>query len=398
MPAALPPKRIALLAGVAYVLAYVALTTLFPRPARPATRVLICGLWLVPPALLAFAAAARRARAAFGAERLLWTFLAGACALHSLAVGLFFARGLPGETSALVSGLGLFAHHGSFVLLAVGLLVRPDRPRGAADIRLAAHDALAAGICAAFLVAYFVVLPPEASPWPSFVLYTLEDVTPAVLAAILARRVAPPDHAPYRLLAFGLGLAAALSIVGNWRYVNGSYQHYGPLDVAWIIPYWAIAVAASEVLVPWRSAALPSPDRARGRLAGAALVLPPLVDLGVRSLGLSGDAEARTLLSLSTFAALALLGGVRLRPSSRPASPRPPEPDTSGSPELMRLASGAAHELNNPLMAVVVSSELAIARGGDEAPLRALQAAVHDAAAAIRRFQVVASGSEGDRT
>ena len=43
-------------------------------------------------------------------------------------------------------------------------------------------------------------------------------------------------------------------------------------------------------------------------------------------------------------------------------------------------------------MAVVVASELAVARGGSEAPLRALQEAVHDAAASVRRFQLVASG------
>jgi hypothetical protein len=103
----------------------------------------------------------------------------------------------------------------------------------------------------------------------------------------------------------------------------------------------------------------------------------------------------RTLLALSAFAVLALLAGLRLRGDARASVGALAPVGVAPSRELLRLATGTAHELNNPLMAVAVASELAVARGGAEAPLRALQEAVHATAGAIRRFQLTATDSVG---
>ncbi len=396
----LPPRasgQRALALGSAYVLAYLVATLLFPRPESPTTRILLCALALAPPAGFALLASARRTRRAQGAERVLWAFVCAACALHALSVALFFARGLRPPHSALVEGLGLFAHHGAFLLLAVGLLARPDRTREARDVRASAHEDLVLAVCGAFLVAYFVILPPRATVWPSFVLLAVEDLTPALLAVVLARRVAPPDNAPYRRLAAGLFIAALFAVPGSWLYAHGSYQHFGPLDVAWMIPYWAIVSAATATGVPWLAAAEPPRERSHRPVAAGAVLIPPLVDLVALASGLPGDAHARSLLALAAFAVLALLAGLRLRSAARSRVRSLPLPAVGGSSDLLRLATGAAHELNNPLMAVAVASELAIARGGPEPPLRALQEAVHAAAAAIRRFQLAASGQAPGR-
>lgn len=387
--------RRALLLGAAHVGGYAAATLLLPTPSGPKARLVLCGLAMALPALLAFWATARRARQAQGAERVLWAFLCACCALHTLSVGLFLARASSARYSGLAEGLGVLAHHGSFVLLAVGLLARPDRPREARDVRASAHEALSLAVCVAFLVAYFLLLAPWTSIWPTFLLFAAEDVLPAVLALVLWRRVAPSDAAPYRVLAAGLGLAALFAVPGSWLSVQGRYLHYGPLDVAWLIPYWTMVVAATSARVPWLAAAKPPREPERSRWMTSALVLPPLVDLLARAGGLPGDPQARTLLALCAFAVLAVLASLRLRADASAPVGSPTPPGASPSRELLRLATGTAHELNNPLMAVAVASELAVARGGAEAPLRALQEAVHATAGAIRRFQLTAADSAG---
>jgi signal transduction histidine kinase len=391
MRPSLAPGRPALRAGCVYLLAYLAATVLLPRPGSASTRILRSALWLAPPAILALVATARRARNAQGTERVLWAFACAASTLQVASVALLFARGL-GPPSAVASGLPVLVYRGAFVLLAAGLLARPDRPREARCVREAAHQALSLVLGVAFLMAYLGLLAPRPSTGAVFLLFSAEDIGLALLAFVLAGRVAPPDNTPYRLLAMGLALAAVLAVPGNWRYATGRYEPYGPLDLAWIIPSWALVAAAASARVPWVSATQPRRASSRGPLAAAALAFPPLVDLLARVVGLPGAESARTLLALSALAVLALIGGFRLRTDSRERALTPPEPAPgSGSPELLLLASGAAHELNNPLMAVVVASELAVARGGPEPPLRALQEAVHQAAASVRRFQLVAS-------
>jgi signal transduction histidine kinase len=320
-----------------------------------------------------------------------WSFLATASALHLFNVGSYLWRGLVPLDSALSAVLGLVAYHGFYVFVTVGLLVRPDRPRDARDLRAAAHDALLVATGAAFLLAYGVLLVPEVPRGAAYALLVVEEAAPAALAAFLSWRLPGRTAAPYRFLAVGLGSGALLSLHTNWMTVAGLGQPWEPFDVAWSLPALGI-LAAAAIRTPQALVAASEPEEgSRGRLAALAVAAPPLVDLGARSLDLPGDAFARSLLALSASAVLALLAGLRLRPAGRD---RPHDPDpmpAEGANELARLAFGTAHELNNPLMAVVVSAELAVARGGAEEPLRALQHAAHDTAAGVRRLQGVAA-------
>jgi signal transduction histidine kinase len=110
-------------------------------------------------------------------------------------------------------------------------------------------------------------------------------------------------------------------------------------------------------------------------------------------------AEARSLLTLLAAAALSLLAALRARESSRlgapateAAGPSPGEPS-----EFLQFASGAAHELNNPLMAVAGWAELALRRGGEAEPLRALLVSTRATADAVERLQRLARSGRAER-
>ena len=371
MRASLAPGRPALLAGVLYVLAYLAVTVLLPRPVAAATRILLCGLWLAPPALLALVGhrAPSPQRAGDGA-RAVGLRLRVLRRSIPCGVALFFARGL--ETPPSAAGRRAFACSPTMARSCCWPRASSPGPTvraRAREMRAAAHQALSLTLCAAFLVAYFVLLAPRVSTRATFLIYSAEDLVLVLLAFVLAGRVAPPDNAPYLLLAPGLALSAAFALIGNWRYATGRYQPYGPLDVAWMIPYWTLVAAAASARVPWVSAAEPAAAARREGLATAiALVFPPLLDLLAprprSARRRDGPHPPRALHPRGARPAR------RPAPARRPSRGRAPCPGARGrpgSPELLRFASGAAHELNNPLMAIVVASELAVARGGPEA-------------------------------
>lgn len=386
-PLPAPAARGPLLAAGAHLAVYLAATTLLPRPASLAGRLALSALWLLPPAYLAIRWAIRRANTALGAASVFWTLLAGACALRTLALVVFTWGEVVGH-SPLNQLLTLTAHHAAFGLLVVGLLLRPDRPRSAIDAR----DALLLAGVLAFLPAYAVLLFPLASS-PVLLIRALEDVLPAVLALRLPGGAVAPWATAYGRIALALVVAAPFSIPARTSFFAGQRDPLGPIDVAWVLPLWGVfAAAAVRTTESWLTAGPGERVERRSRAAAAALAVPPFVDLLARALRMPGDAEARTILALATAAALALFAGLRLRRSTRErVLPVSEEGRAEGSPDLMRLASGTAHELNNPFMAVALAAELAVARGGDEAPLRALQQSVHDAAAAVRRFQLLAA-------
>ncbi|HVQ31513.1 MAG TPA: hypothetical protein VMV21_18090 [Vicinamibacteria bacterium] len=398
LPESVAPARPALLAALIHTALLVSAITLLPRPQSAPRGILLSALWLAPPALLAFAASVRKARSAQGSERVFWAFLASTCGLYAGAVGLFLWRGLGSEGAGLAKVLGLAAYHGWFALLLVGLLVPLDRPAASGEVRKAALEWLLIAMGMAFLVAYFALLPTQSSPWLGFVLYTAEELLPAILMLRSAWLTGEPHRSVFRILAIAFGAAALIDFRGNWLYVTGRYEPYTLLTLAWTLPVWGVVVAARvRTTASW----LVQPSRARGllrtRYAAIAVAIPPLVELGARALRLPGEGNARSLLALAASAILAMLVALRLRPPESPsAAPLPDPMDHDGLPELRRLATGTAHEINNPLMAAVVAAELAVARGGEEAPLRALQDAVHGAATAVRRFQLVASGRDRD--
>ena len=381
-----------LLAASAHVAAYLAATAFLPRPASLAGRLALVALWLLPPAYLAVRWAIRRAHATLGAGSVFWAFLAGACALRALAIVVFTWSEFV-DSSPLTRLLSLMAQHASFGLLVVGLLLRPDRSRSSIDAR----DGLLLATVLAFLPAYAVLLFPRGAG-PVLLIRALEDVLPALLSLRLIRGAPSPWATAYGRMALALGVGALLSIPARASYYEGGRDSLQPIDVAWVLPLWGVfAAAAVRTAESWLAAGPGEPAEGGSRVAAAAVAVPAFVELIARGLRLPGDAEARAILVLATAAALALFAGLRLRRSTRErVLPVSEEGRAEGSPELMRLASGTAHELNNPFMAVALAAELAVARGGDEPPLRALQQSVHDAAAAVRRFQLLASSRDPD--
>lgn len=213
-----------------------------------------------------------------------------------------------------------------------------------------------------FLVMYFAILPRSDARYPWFLVFTVQEALPG----------------------------------------------YNPWDVAWILLFFSIAAAAlgsrGEVWV--RSSGSEAGDRRRARRAVFALAVPPLIDLACRAAGLQPALAAqRTDLTLACFSTLSLLVALRVRQAARPAAARErPEPVEAGGAhaepsDYLEFASGVAHELNNPLMAVAGWAELARRRGAPEPPLQALGEATAAAAAAVERLQqLVRSGRVPGKT
>jgi signal transduction histidine kinase len=352
--------------------------------------------WLSLPTLVALLATARAARVARRAERVFWALLAAACAAHGLSQLLFLTRRLL-FPEPLLTVAAHVAYHGFYVLLAVALLTRPDQPRSQREVKVTTYEWTMAVLGGYFLVAYFVLFPSREGGSSRF-FAALAELVPALWCLLLAARVREEPFARvYGWLAAGLCASGLVSLASSWVYRHRPYPIYAPFDLQWMLPFWTMAVAA---LGPrgthWlRSESDGQAARRRGRLFALTVGAPPFIDLVARTLDFEPMlATERSLVALAVSALLAVIVGLRLRATARLESPASePGPEASEpSSHLLRFASGAAHELNNPLMAIVVSAEVALARGGQPEPVRALQAAAHDAAAAVKRFHLVAAG------
>jgi signal transduction histidine kinase len=165
-----------------------------------------------------------------------------------------------------------------------------------------------------------------------------------------------------------------------------------PGAVAWMLPlpFFPIAVAAAgSRRAVWVRSTPSAAQRHRARAAVLTLAVPPLIDLACRAAGLQPAlAPLRTDLTLACSSTLALLAAMRLRVTARPedgalegAGESRTEPR-----EYLQFASGVAHELNNPLMAVAGWTELTMRRGAAEPRLRQLLEATDAAAATVRRL------------
>jgi signal transduction histidine kinase len=390
-----------LMAGAVYVLVYLFAVTLLPRPSSALVRVGLGHLFLFLPAVVATVAAGRAARRARGSERGFWVLLAGASASYAAAEVLFaLDHGVMAGTVGLRSAARL-GYYTCMVLLTVALVVRPDRPR--AQVRSAALEWVMAAVGGYFLVIYFAILPRSDARYPWFLIVIAQEALPGLWALVLALRVRePPFHRVYRWLAVGLCGGAILSVRPTWLYSQGLYQVYNPWDVAWMLPFFPIAVAAvgSRGTVWGRASGSAAGDRRRARLAVFVLAVPPLIDLACRAAGLQPElAGQRTDLTLACCSTLALLVALRVRETARPPASRsladPADARRAyGEPsEYLQLASGVAHELNNPLMAVAGWAELSLRKGGPAPPLLSLIEATAKAAATVGRLQQLV-GSE----
>jgi len=391
-----------LAAGVAYGLLHLAALLLLPRPASAPVRAVLGHLALFGPPALAALAAAHAARSSRGSEKAFWLLLGSASTAYA-AAEMLLALPAVWPAAARLRGAAHLGDETLVVFLLVALLVRPDRPRAPHEVRSAVLEWVVAAVGGYFLVAYCAMRPPGAAGDPWFLAVTAPAALPGLWALALAFRVKdPPFRRVYGLLALGFCAGAVLGAWPRWLYAQGQHEAHGPWDLASLLPFFSIAAAALGPRGPaWVGSRRPAVgDRGRARLAVLALAVPPLIDLASRAAGVQPSlAEARTDLTLACSSVLSLLVALRVyqtgRPSAahdaaEPAGGRPPLAEAS---EYLQFASGLAHELNNPLMAVAGWAELALRRGGPEPSLQPLVEATGTAAAAVGRLQqLVRSG------
>jgi hypothetical protein len=312
-------------------------------------------------------------------------------------------RQLAMPSEIYLTGQALYYAH--LVALCVALLVRPDVQRTPREVRAAALEWVMAGVGAAFLLFYFDALPEQHGGHALSLARLIQEWVPGLIALGFALGVVGrPYRQVYGVLAVGLIGGQIIGVVVGWRYAEGPYPLWNPLDVNWMLPYLGLAAAAAPGArgAIWvRAAESSAGDRGRSDLALAALALPPVVDLVTRALGLDPElALARSQLTLLTSATLTLLLALRLDAQEQaPARAEPADTaearEAAGEPsEPLQLASGAAHELNNPLMAVAGWAELAQHRAGADAePINELLLSTRRAADAVSRLQKLVRSS-----
>jgi signal transduction histidine kinase len=131
-----------------------------------------------------------------------------------------------------------------------------------------------------------------------------------------------------------------------------------------------------------------------------AIALPPLVDLATRIGGLFPDGvEARSTLTLASTLVLVILCALRVHPRSMvlPAVQGWDERGPATARDSLEFASGVAHELNNPLMAVAGWAEVALKKGAPTLPMHQLIEATRAAADAVARLDQITRGPAGTR-
>lgn len=379
--------------GAAYVLGYVCLT-LFGPPLSRAQRPLAALSAIALPAAAAGVLSLRAARGSQGAERTFWTLFAFAASAHVLSQASFLAQALRlGPSDALVLP-GHLAFYAFFALSLVAFSARPDRPRSSRLADTAAVEWTMALAGAYFLLFFFGGVPAPGERSGFSIVFSLQEALPAAAAMWLAVVIRdPPFQRVYALLAAGYGGALLWGAVGNWTGGRLANALYGPRDAVWMLPFVGIAAAACCPRAPFVVGTAPAPGRGRGWLAASALVLPPLLDLSVRAVGFdAARANERSLVTLTAVVVMSSLLALRLRavPLETSAAEAAGGPGTRAARTAhLAFASGVAHELNNPLMAVAGWAEVVHGRGGDAPAVARLLEASHAASAAVTRLQKV---------
>jgi len=396
-----PRTRRALVAGGLYVALYLALTGLAPRPSSLEARMVLGHLYLLLPTVAAIVATAQAARRSLGAERAFWSLLCAAVSAQLVAEAAFLLHAMAFPQKAALLGLGHAGHYTFTVFVAVSVLVSPHRPLSAGRLRAATVEWTMAAVAAYFLIFYFVAVPLSEARYPWFWIFTLQQVVLAAGFVALAAAVkAPPFSTMYRILAVGLGVAAAAGVLPNWRNAAGGYDPYSPANVDWILTLVAIAAAAcvdrGPAWVPAREEA--EPALRRGWVMAATVVLPVAVDLVTRLLGAHPALAAqRAHVALAATGVLLALTALRVR-RPPPAVADSPEaaapPSAEGSSHYVHFATGVAHEMNNPLMAVGGWAELALRKTQPRESLESLLAATRRATQAVQRLQQLGRAAE----
>ncbi len=381
-------------AGVTYVLAYACLTLVVPPPSA-SLRPLIALPLMAVPAVAALALAIRAARSSHGGERTFWRLFSLACAAHLVSQASFLLQSLRvAHTSLLVVGAHL-GYYGFVVLSLVALSVRPHRPRTSRVATTAAVEWIMAATGFYFLLFYFVMVPAGGRR-AGLAIFTLQEALPAAAAIVLALNTREaPFRSVYRALAAGYGGALLLNAIGNWLGPRGGlFLIFNPRDAVWMLPFVGIAAAATCARGPFWAGITHAPGRGRGWLAASAIVLPPLLDLSARAIGWQPELAAqRSQATLVAVILMSLLLAWRLR--AAPADAVTPAELADGPAARaartahLAFASGVAHELNNPLMAVAGWAEVVQVRGEAHPSVGRLVEAARAAADAVGRLQRV---------
>jgi signal transduction histidine kinase len=379
--------RTAVSVGGAYALTYVVVTGVLPAPESHLVRELLADLYLVIPTVAALVLSTRAAARSLGPERAFWSLLAAACGGQVVNEAAYAVRLF--QPTAVVAALGHAGYCTFNVLAGVALVVWPHRPLPASRAAAAALDCLMVAVAAYFLVIYFISAPLGGADPASFWVLSGQQLLLAAGASLLAFTVREPPYGHvYRCLAAGFGAAFLLGLAPNWQYAHGQVALYSPLNLDWIAMLLGIAAAATVPRGPAWVQAGEGGDAAarRARLAAGAVLLPGLVDVLARWTGLQPALAAeRTSLALAATAALVALAALRLGRGAR-AAEEGFGVRVAGS-ERVHFASGVAHEVNNPLMAVAGWAELAVGRGQPQRPLEALLESARRAAGIVSRLQ-----------
>ena len=392
--------RRALVAGAIYTALFVVATAVVPAPGSVPARVLLGHLYLLLPTVAALVATVRAARASLGSERAFWSLLSGAAAAQMTAEAAFLLHATVLPDRAALLGLGHAGHYTFSVLVAVSVFVCPHRPLGAGRLRAAILEWTMAAVVAYFLIFYFAAVPFDETGYAWFWIFTVQQCALAAGFAALALTVRQaPFTTVYRILAAGLAAGAVAGVIPNWRYAVGTHAPYSVANVDWVLILLALATAATaergKAWVPGRDDA--DATSRRGWWMPAAVLLPLLVDLGARLVQEypAALAEARLEVALAATGILLALTAIRVRGASpaRFGEDGAP-PSTSGSSEYVHFATGIAHELNNPLMAVGGWAELALRKSEPRESLEALLAATQRAAQSVRRLQQLGRAAE----
>ena len=389
--------RRALTACVIYLSLLLVAASLLRAPDSAGNRLLLSQFALLAPALAALFATVRAARGSLGGERAFWSLLAGAAAAQVTAVAAFLLQGTGIAHRPALLGLGHLGHYTFSVLVAVSVIVCPHRPVPAGRLRAAILEWTMAAVVVYFLIFYFVTIPLDetASSWS--LIFALEMAAIAAGFGILAFAVRQPPFATvYRILAAGLATGAVAGFIETARTVAGPHDSVG--SVHWVLILLALATAATAERGP---AQVPGRDDAditsrRGWWTPAVVMLPLLVDLGARVVREypAALAEARLEVALAATGILLVLAAIRVRGTSAVRFGDGAPSSASGSSEYVHFATGIAHELNNPLMAVGGWAELALRKSEPRESLEALLAATQRAAQSVRRLQQLGRAAE----
>jgi signal transduction histidine kinase len=282
---------------------------------------------------------------------------------------------------------GHLGFYGFAVLSLVALAVRPHRPRTSRVATTAAVEWIMALAGFYFLLFYFVMVPAGGRR-AGLAVFSLQEALPAAAAVVLALNTREaPFSSVYRALAAGYGGALLLNALGNWLGPRaGVFLIFNPRDAVWMMPFVGIAAAATCARGPFWAGIAHAPGRGRGWLAASALVLPPLLDLSARALGWRPELAAeRSAATLVAVVLMSLLLAWRLR--AAPAEGL--TPGRAARTAHLAFASGVAHELNNPLMAVAGWAEVVQVRGEAHPSVARLLDAARGAADAVGRLQKV---------